>query len=94
LGGGTKVVVLGYNFLDSKTLFAKFGDKEVPCQFHDENTLICHTPAQDDPAFLYGNVFRVNVEVYDVESGFKSHIPAEYNYVRADLVKSEPPQSI
>lgn len=81
LAGGTKVAILGYNFMDSKYLVAKFGDKTVSCQYHDENTLVCSTPPQDLPSAYLGRAVRVSVEILDTVSGFRSHIPAEFIYV-------------
>lgn len=42
--GGTRVAVLGYNFVESDNLRVKFGDAIVSCQFHDNCTLLCETP--------------------------------------------------
>jgi hypothetical protein len=42
--GGTRVAVLGYNFVESENLRVKFGESIVPCQFHDNCTLLCTSP--------------------------------------------------
>jgi hypothetical protein len=41
--GGSRVVVLGANFIDSPKLRVKFGDVVVRPIFHENKTLICTT---------------------------------------------------
>lgn len=41
--GGTRVVVLGTNFIESGNLLVKFGETVVRPQFHENKTLICTT---------------------------------------------------
>lgn len=41
---GTRVVVLGGNFVNSPHLKASFGEIPVPATFHEKGTLICTVP--------------------------------------------------
>jgi hypothetical protein len=42
--GGTRVVILGTNFVNSPNLKVRFGNTEVTPTFHEQGTLICTVP--------------------------------------------------
>jgi hypothetical protein len=44
--GGTRVVILGSNFINCSGLKVRFGDMVVPATFHEAGTLICVTPSR------------------------------------------------
>ncbi|ELR15892.1 IPT/TIG domain containing protein [Acanthamoeba castellanii str. Neff] len=44
--GGTRIVILGSNFINSSNLKVRFGDMVVPATFHEAGTLICVTPSR------------------------------------------------
>jgi hypothetical protein len=47
--GGTRVVILGTNFVNSPNLRVRFGNTEVTPTFHEQGTLICTVPTQLKP---------------------------------------------
>ena len=46
---GTRVVILGTNFVNSPNLRVRFGNTEVTPTFHEQGTLICTIPTQLKP---------------------------------------------
>jgi len=51
---GTRLVILGSNFVNGPTLRARFGHTEVTPTFHEKGTLICTVPPRQ-PGSLQGN---------------------------------------
>lgn len=42
--GGTRVAIIGANFVDSPAARVKFDDTEVLATYHGNGTIVCHTP--------------------------------------------------
>ncbi len=72
--GGTRVVVLGANFMDTPALRVRFGRIDVQPVFHGPRTLSCLAP----PARATG---PVDVAVCNDASKFGAGAPAAYEYV-------------
>mmetsp|Transcript_7680 Transcript_7680/g.10597 ORF Transcript_7680/g.10597 Transcript_7680/m.10597 type:complete len:531 (+) Transcript_7680:75-1667(+) len=51
-GSGTRVAILGSNFVNSPTLVVRFGEVEVQPSFHEQGTLLCNVPSLPKTAGL------------------------------------------
>lgn len=50
--GGTRVVVLGNTFKNTKNITCKFGDKTVKGSFLDTNKILCVSPPVSKPGYV------------------------------------------
>jgi hypothetical protein len=68
--GGTRVAILGNNFIDSPASRIRFGEVDVmPHIFHGTGTLICHTP-QHAPATVAVRVCNSNKKWSDTSAPY------------------------
>jgi len=67
--GGTRVAILGANFIDSPGARIKFDSLEVMPQFHGPGTLVCHTP-QHPPGTVTVRVSNANKKWSDTSATF------------------------
>lgn len=79
--GGTRVVILGTNFIESPTLRARFGNIEVYPIVHGPKTLICTTPPNQQGIVEVSVCNDVNV--WSDQCGRFSYV-LENNYIQED----------
>jgi len=84
--GGTRVAILGANFIDSPGARIKFDNLEVMPQFHGTGTLVCHTP-QHPPGTVTVRVSNANKKWSDSSAIFTFYEePTQDRFVYSTIV--------